>query len=342
MTRRCNYNPFHSAFFCMIQLNVLTDIACNSSYAICVFGFMAEATRCSELREVVTMSIAYFKLYVSIGIESNELPEQVFHSAMRGIFGRILKGSFCIQKNIECSECSMQNCLYRQIFEPDPQGFENFKPYIIRHLASMPGRIDVEYVFFGNITKYAGSILHCILQMQDFPLLIKGHKYPIRILKILDSKKNPLYSEGEDRVSQPYIMSASFRPVTMDVLSIHFITPLRMKHDSKLMRNFSWEAFFRGLYYRVSYIDRVYNNSRIALPAIWQDTPMLEHDFSWQEMYRRSFRQRQSMSLGGLIGSLKIHNPTPDTAALLRLGSIMQVGKQCTFGLGKYKIFKES
>lgn len=288
------------------------------------------------------MSITYFKLIVSLSIGCKEVPEQSFHSAMRGVFGRVLKGTFCIQKRIECGDCSMQNCLYKIIFEPDPTGFENFKPYIIRHLNSAQGSIDIEYLFVGAITKYSSTILHCILQMQEFPLLIKGERHPIRILSIIDSKKNVLYSIAKDSVDKPQIRSLKFRPEPADYLNLSFLTPLRMKHEGKLMRDFSWNAFFRGLYYRVSYIDRVYNESHLALPEIWHDAPQIEHDFHWQEMYRRSFRQNQSMSLGGLIGSMKITAPKPDTVALLRLGSIMQVGKQCTFGLGKYKILKES
>lgn len=288
------------------------------------------------------MNLAFFKLFVTIGLDCDAAPEQSLHSAMRGVFGRVLKGTFCIQKGIECSACAMQNCLYRSIFEPAPSGFENFKPYIIRHLRSTQGYIDVEYVFFGEITRYSSSILHCILKMQDFPLLIKGERHPIRILRILDSQKHMLYSVDKDKMASPQIMAARFCPDTVDTLKLQFITPLRMKHEGKLMREFVWEAFYRGLYYRVSYLDRVYNASGLTLPQIWQDSPVVEADFNWQEMYRRSFRQNQSMSLGGLIGSLDIVSPKPETVALLRLGSILQVGKQCTFGLGKYRILKES
>jgi hypothetical protein len=284
------------------------------------------------------MSIAYFKLIVSLDFGCAELPEQSFHSAMRGVFGRVLKGTFCIQKRLDCSGCPMQNCLYKSIFEPDPSGFENFKPYIIRHVRSINGIIDVEYLFFGNSIKYSSSILHCILKMQDYPLLIKGERHPIRILKVVDGKNNLLYSENQDSIAQPQIMALRFLPMQAECLTVQFITPLRMKHEGRLMQDFSWDGFFRGLYFRVSYLDRVYNEGRLALPDIWQDSPIINHDFTWQEMYRRSFRQSQSMSLGGLIGVLQVSNPQPETVALLRLGSILQAGKQCTFGLGKYRL----
>ncbi|HOD52936.1 MAG TPA: hypothetical protein PKJ08_00275, partial [Candidatus Cloacimonadota bacterium] len=56
----------------------------------------------------------------------------------------------------------------------------------------------------------------------------------------------------------------------------------------------------------------------------------------WREKYRKSFRQNQKMSIGGLIGNVIIEKPHPELVLILKTGELVQAGKQTAFGNGKY------
>ncbi|MDY0152381.1 MAG: CRISPR system precrRNA processing endoribonuclease RAMP protein Cas6 [Candidatus Cloacimonas sp.] len=284
------------------------------------------------------MKLQYIKFVVFLSVEKTDISNISFHSAFRGIFGRVLKETFCIQKRLVCTDCPMKSCLYRTIFESEQHGFENFKPYIIRHLASVQNTIIIEFTILGFIVEYSSSIIHALLKMQDFPLVIENQSYPLTILKIIDAAKNLVYAQSENTITAPKTMLLKFIPTGKDAVTLKFLTPLRMKHEGALMRSFNWQAFYRGLYYRIQYINTVFNSEPTCLPALWEDKATVSGNLQWQEMYRKSYRQNQKMSLGGLIGEVLILNPDPKTVGLLRIGSVIQAGKQTTFGLGKYEL----
>lgn len=65
---------------------------------------------------------------------------------------------------------------------------------------------------------------------------------------------------------------------------------------------------------------------------------MGEHDLVWRDWTRRSSRQQRIMQLGGCIGSWKLRGNLIPFWDVLRLGLWLHVGKEASFGLGKYQI----
>ena len=47
------------------------------------------------------------------------------------------------------------------------------------------------------------------------------------------------------------------------------------------------------------------------------------------------------MLLGGVVGELTFGNVTEDLLLLLEFGKLLHLGKQTTFGLGKYEIVRK-
>nr|WP_243385246.1 CRISPR system precrRNA processing endoribonuclease RAMP protein Cas6 [Caviibacterium pharyngocola] len=58
----------------------------------------------------------------------------------------------------------------------------------------------------------------------------------------------------------------------------------------------------------------------------------------WQDWTRYSYRQKQKMKLGGVVGSWQLSNVPAEWVKLLYLGQWLHCGKNATFGLGRYKI----
>ncbi len=286
------------------------------------------------------MELPYFTVLISLRVGLGKVPEYSFHSSFRGIYGRILRDTFCIQRRLTCPGCPMQMCLYRKIFEEEGQGFERYHPYIIRHVSTLGDTILIEHTILGSLTDYASSILHSLLRLEELPLKIGDCLYPITIVSISDSDNKTLYSLGRATTNEPSVKTLRFAPEHMPELVLHFITPLRMKNDGRLMSSFVWKAFLRSLHHRIQYLNTHFNAPHPGLPELWPDESEVHSVMQWQEMYRKSYRQQQKMSLGGLIGTVHISNPHPETLALLKMGQVTHAGKQTTFGLGKYMIRK--
>ena len=61
-------------------------------------------------------------------------------------------------------------------------------------------------------------------------------------------------------------------------------------------------------------------------------------DLYWFDWERYSSRQQQTMKLGGLLGTLRLHGDLAPFGHLLHLGQWLHVGKETTFGLGRYTL----
>lgn len=283
------------------------------------------------------MSMPYIRLYLDIRLGAEDIPESVFSSGIRGIFGRVLRKVFCVQRQLECDGCKIEKCLYRVVFDAEPQGHEQFRPYIVHHNATSKNLIRMEFTFFGKITQYLSSLYHAIFQMQEMNLKVGGNFVPLRIEAMYDDRGDVLYRRGKPEICEPALGYLHFEPVPIRNVRLHFNTPLRMKHDGKLMSEFLWQPFLRSLYHRVQYLDKYYNDDQLDLPEFWKDDgTVLAVDMEWREMYRRSFKQHQKMSLGGLVGTVALGGISSQSYGLLKLGEAIQSGKQTTFGLGRY------
>ena len=280
--------------------------------------------------------LRYLNLSIKLDLGEAKISGTDLSSAFRGLFGRALKDSFCIQRNLNCQDCSLDKCLYRIIFEDDQTGYEQFRPYIIRHLDSDQSLATIELTLLGSFVDKLSSIVHTILRISDWQLKLGPYLHQITIKEITDSRQQVIYSDTNGLVGDTQACQISFVPEAREYLHLEFISPLRMKNEGKLMSRFEWKAFLRNLYHRVSFIDSKFNDNALSLPPIWEDSPEVKSRMFWQERPRLSYRQMQKMSLGGLLGYAEIINPSPQTVALLKLGEITHAGKQTSFGLGKY------
>jgi len=278
-------------------------------------------------------------LIVTFRIPGYFPPDWNFVSSIRGLFGRSLKNTFCLQRNIECSDCLFETCLYEKIFEPRTREYENYRPYIISQQKIDPPLVEIQFKFFGNIIENIIPILHSILKMQNYRMKILNEWYPLEIISIHSNDGDVVFQAVEHAVYPPTGKTVKLQNTNVVEMEINFLTPLRLKYQNRLMKNFHWPSFYRNLTRRIQYLFHYYGGNSDQLPEPdLSSSPTVSTEMMWQEFYRRSHRQHQKMSLGGLVGKVKLSDLQPTMVTYLKLGEIFQVGKQTTFGLGNYKI----
>ena len=279
----------------------------------------------------------YIQLKVFLTIE--DLPNHLdYSSGIRGIWGRNLKKIFCLQRNIECNECEFTNCNYLELFEKHTNVGTDYRPYII-YQEKNSKYIQINFTFFGEIIHQYENIILPIIQLNDKDYFFKGQKKKIFIHHIKDSHNKLIYIDNEIQ-DNPRISSILISNNYEKDILIKFESPLRMKYNSNLMRDFNKEAFVKNLYRRVSFMYKHYNNKQERLNDY--NNNLLDFSYSanlrWYEKHRNSLRQKQKMSIGGLIGDIIFKDISQELYQLLQIGEVIHIGKQSSFGNGKYKI----
>lgn len=282
----------------------------------------------------------YFVLKCYFSIQDFQEEDYDLSSSFRGLWGRNLKRIFCLQRNIECKDCTFDSCVYYSIFEKKYGDNDEYRPYIVYHNKDNESEIEIHYIFLGFLCNHSEKMLIPIMQMHQQFLYSKGEKYLLNISRIEDEKGQVVFNQKQTNFDRIAISKIEPSEQYASKISINFITPLRMKYQNNLMKTFNFEAFVKSLIRRTTFINTYFNDDEETVPQFDEDmlNCEIQNQFRWIEKYRKSLRQNQRMSIGGLIGSIEITNPHPKLLYLLKIGQLVQAGKQTSFGNGRYHL----
>ena len=120
-------------------------------------------------------------------------------------------------------------------------------------------------------------------------------------------------------------------------LEIFLKTPLRIKHQNQLVKNgLTLEMILNSIHKRkISLSAEQEQNYKLAFQPCYE---LLSEKLHFEELTRKSQRQKTKMQLGGVMGLMKIKNLDEQSYALLKLGELLAVGKQTVFGLGQIEV----
>ena len=128
-------------------------------------------------------------------------------------------------------------------------------------------------------------------------------------------------------------------------VSLEFVTPLRLQQQGRPLRaqELSPRKLVADLLRRVSLTAEFHAGVPSAVPnavALVQHAEALwdERDLRWQDWSRYSSRQKQEMTLGGLVGRWTLRGELGPLLPWLWLGQWLHVGKNATMGLGRYTL----
>jgi CRISPR/Cas system endoribonuclease Cas6 (RAMP superfamily) len=130
-------------------------------------------------------------------------------------------------------------------------------------------------------------------------------------------------------------------------VTLRVLTPTRLKHAGRYVTEPQFHVLIRALLRRVSalayfHCGKPWNADYQQIVAMAQEVELVENQTRWIENHRRSRRQRRDMSLSGLVGTVTYRGNLRPFRALLRLGSLIHVGKACVFGNGWYRVEEPS
>jgi len=284
----------------------------------------------------------YLEIKASFGINAPVEVERDLSSTLRGVWGRALRGIHCRQKQLECAECGFSNCAYFVLFEKKYSLAEQYHPYIIQSRFTDTGKIEARFKFFGWPCEHSGSLLNSVISVGGRQISLLGKRYILELVEIRDAADNILFKPESTTVRRPSVRELEYSPQACPGLVLTFITPLRQKQRGRLMNDFEWEPFAKSLIQRVRFIDQHFNREELKIADnidISLASPPVCRT-RWSEKLRVSFRQDSRMSIGGLLGRVKLMGVSPEMVGVLKLGRWLHAGKQCTFGNGEINLQK--
>lgn len=289
---------------------------------------------------------------------SIRLPEYA-GSTLRGAFGHALRSLACMTRAKTCDGCMLaSSCAYTHLFEPQKPTTGTLVlstppvPYIIeppawgaKHYA--PGqKIVFHFTLVGNAV---AQLPLCIMAWRRaFARGIgpgDGTAEIIQVVHETQAQENTIYTMGEVVKQHPHLIELPAQTAPPSV-TLQFITPLRLQDNGRALppNKLTPRPLITGLVRRASLLAEHYHGITLYSPIQLTEISnaanhtQAEINMQWQDWTRRSARQQRTMQLGGCTGQMTLKGDLSPFWDAIRIGELLHVGKEASFGLGQYRI----
>ncbi len=300
--------------------------------------------------------------FVLKAVDELELPAYA-GSAFRGLFGRALRGVTCALRDETCPRCfAREQCTYFRVFEtavdpeqgPKPGVNRAPHPYVLVPPLEggrryRPGEtLACQMLLMGPARRTLPYLVYTFQEMGRMGITRARRRFElVRVDALVSRKWEPVYvpEEGELRsvaVQAPVPMG---RRHDLDGrVALRFVTPLRIKSEGRLLREFKIQAFLTALARRWTDLVRYYGDEEVDDDRVRELLDLrgrvwvVRSDVSWKDYTRYSNRQQTRMRMGGLTGGVVLEGAVGDLAEWLAWAERFHVGKATAFGLGKVTV----
>jgi len=305
--------------------------------------------------EAPSWPVARYRLVFKVQTPLN-LPDYA-GSMLRGVFGQALRRLACMTKRRGCGLCPLLTvCPYPLIFEtpaPAEHQLQNFSAVPNAYVIEPPpwGRrqylpeedLVFEMVLFGHA-------------LEKLPLIILAWQRALargvgggtaglaEIVLLTPQSEVGIFDASSDRV-RPHEQRLRLPPFQGGTdFGLNFITPLRLQENGRILppEQVTARVLLMALVRRLCLILEFhagikpdYDFSRLSRLAEGVDAV---NNLKWRYWERWSNRQKKKMTLNGLAGEIRLSGVPLEFYDLLRLGQWGHVGKNTTFGLGRYSL----
>jgi len=297
------------------------------------------------------------------------LPEYL-GSTLRGGFGHTFRRICCATAQRDCKACPLgAQCPYALLFEssppPDSPALRNLEEIPRPFVIEPPEKIDSPLPAGSNLS----FGLTLIGQARDFlPYFIVAFrelgadglgrdrgKFRLDAIQALD----PLRGQSECIYAHPEAMvrNRTFALTLEDCcqlalstfgpdptsLKILFRTPTRLKYEGHYVDRTQFHILFRSLLRRLSSLSLFHCGEKLeidyrGLIAAAEQVRLVCSQTGWHDWERYSSRQRERMAFGGIVGEAEYESRMAPFLPFLLFGQWTHVGKNATFGLGRYEV----
>lgn len=311
--------------------------------------------------------INYSKYLISLNILTKGVISVFFNNTLRGGFGYFLKKTICLSGEKHCNDCVLFDaCPYVYIFETHPpkdinvlknyksicQPFIFYTPYkygekIRSH--SLEESLEIELTLFGKAQDLLPYFVFALKILGEEGLGTDKIKYSVEKITSMSDNLVVYQKSGGGKISRS-------DPLTLEIphyfssekeikIEIDLLSPMRIQKDGKILSKPCAETFLKTLLRRIYNVALFHCGVEIlwdyrSIIQIFSKTRITEDrtETVWADRY--STRQKQRITMKGIIGKFYMERFPEDMTRLIRAGEILHVGKNAGFGFGKYRMKK--
>lgn len=204
-------------------------------------------------------------------------------------------------------------------------------------------RFEFSLILFGDSIAFFNTYLQAFYHLGMAGL--GKDKSRFRIREVYNTKNQRIVSDNNVDMSRYQINFLSdyinFRKGELKQESgtwqLIFVTPLSMKYQQEYMERFYSEALVKGAARRVQMLD-YYIGTEAEIPQFAEYPQITGQNMKKQYIKRYSSTQDSHMTLQGIIGSVTFDIITEQCLDYLIAGEVTHIGKNTSFGFGKYII----
>lgn len=298
----------------------------------------------------------YIKLSITVELAENTILPEHKVSALRGGIGEMLLRANCIQDR-ECekcyfsSECIIQHTMYSQ-FEKKPRFVTTGESvgYVIEcenyQEKFMEGdNLEFQLLLFGKTVVYFNLFLQAIHMLGMNGLGRNASHFHIINIGNIDGEPildgmNIHMEKYQVKQLKDYVEN---RLKTLEGASLPsrvvFHTPLTVKYNGEFLNEFNMESIIRSVKRRIYMLDCFEGIDGEAAFDLNYPLPLIKgQKVNRAGIKRFSLRKQSPMYLNGIQGEIKLEQMEQDTLELLLVGELIHIGKNTSFGFGKYRM----
>ncbi len=281
---------------------------------------------------------------------------------IRGAIGSSLKKICCNMHDSQCESCLISSaCKYTHLFiskkihnniQSLPTVFSIIPSLVLKTDYSKGDMLEFQLSLFSYGADYAPYFVQSIIfaGKTGFGKRINGLAHGRFILQDVLCSGQSVYNAEEQKLLQCQTEDLFWpdwqkEPQTPCISSVTvlFSTPCRFKKDNHFSAELPFSELMLLIVRRMRslwLLDGLnckindYNEFLSQASAV----KMTNSNLTWKDWTRWSNRQQSSMKFGGLVGSITYENVPASFLPFLELGEKLQVGKQTSFGLGRYAL----
>lgn len=293
-------------------------------------------------------------------------------SAVRGAVTGALWERFCTNKPApNCTACPLTSvCPVATLLAPlrdeeQKGGDQQPRPYVTRPPIDgartyAPGeQLQFGLALFGSAAALYPYVVMAAHELERGGLGIRlpdlgGRRGTLRLSEIaaidpLQGIRQPLYTIETGQVRQPGLpidadrVRAFATTLPSDHMTLHFLTPLRLIEQERLLKRIALRPLIQRLMRRLDDLSIAYGDGPLGLDfrgllEIAEQIRLVADQTHWVDVVSVSHRQQRRTPIGGLVGRATFAGNLAPLRELLVWGSLIHVGKNAVKGDGWYSI----
>ncbi len=286
-------------------------------------------------------------------------------STLRGGFGHAFRKLVCTMGKRECHDCTLNAvCPYAYIFETaPPEGATQLRayssvprPFVIDPLGThgnyRPGKsLEFLLTLMGRAIDYLPYFLVSFRELGNMGIgRGRGRFQLTEVVAESGADRGQSVYSWETELVTNYDSAVTYQDTQQegagwptDHITMCFLTPTRITYDGRLTDELPFHVLIQRLMGRISALSYFHCGESLQMDFkefITQATQIetVQSDLRWYDWTRYSQRQNSRMKLGGLLGNITYAGKLEAFLPFIALGQYIHVGKNATFGLGKYRV----